>query len=427
MPFARYHIISQITGIIALTFAGLLTVSRHNIPYSAKLLFVLLFVTYPNFAFLQYFYFQSAYNFVGLLFVVMAYRIIESSKNVILLTVSIILLYIGITSYQSNFAVFLTVMMINIILDYMDDKNITNALKKIFKYSLYLIVTVVLYYISIKILSSNFNTHHTNFFAYKDGTILPHLKIVFMHIKDMLISRNYIGDHTANIIATFMLLILSLYLIIKSVKNKYYIFLLLFIILWILAMFSINILIGGVYDIRAEIPMAFYPSFIVLLFILFSKKIIKHNVYIFISIILSLCIIITHTYYIAKYQTSYVMNYNQDVITSTILMEYMYSKYPEIYNNKKKNYKLAVYGTLKKEVPPLMNTKYTFNVSFYNLHWGLDPYRIPAFLHLLGLPMHINATKITDEIKDIVKNMPLYPDKDCINLYNDTIIVKLSD
>lgn len=77
IPFARYHIVSQIIGIFALTLAALLTVSRHNLSNGAKLLFVLLFITYPNFAFLQYFYFQSAYNFIGLLLVVIAYRLIE--------------------------------------------------------------------------------------------------------------------------------------------------------------------------------------------------------------------------------------------------------------------------------------------------------------------------------------------------------------
>ena len=57
-PFARYHILSQITGLIALILAALLTISRHNISNNSKLLFVLLFITYPNFAFIQYFYLQ---------------------------------------------------------------------------------------------------------------------------------------------------------------------------------------------------------------------------------------------------------------------------------------------------------------------------------------------------------------------------------
>ena len=92
LPFARYHIVSQIIGIFALTLAALLTISRHNLPNGAKLLFVLLFVTYPNFAFLQYFYFQSAYNFTGLLLVVIAYRLIE--KNNILLYIPAVFFFI---------------------------------------------------------------------------------------------------------------------------------------------------------------------------------------------------------------------------------------------------------------------------------------------------------------------------------------------
>ena len=133
LPFARYHIISQLIGIFVLTMAALLTISRHNISNNAKLLFMLLFVTYPNFAFLQYFYFQSAYNFIGLLFTVIAYRLIEKN-NIIAYIFAVILLLIGISSYQANAAVYLSVMMINITLDYINSKNILNSIKLIIKY-----------------------------------------------------------------------------------------------------------------------------------------------------------------------------------------------------------------------------------------------------------------------------------------------------
>lgn len=77
-PFLKYHTISQIVGIIFLVFAGLLTISRHNISNTAKMLFVLLFISYPNFAFLQYFFFQSAFNFIAVFLAVVSYRLIES-------------------------------------------------------------------------------------------------------------------------------------------------------------------------------------------------------------------------------------------------------------------------------------------------------------------------------------------------------------
>ncbi len=148
IPFARYHIVSQIIGIFALTLAGLLTISRHNLPNSAKLLFMILFITYPNFAFLQYFYFQSAYNFIGLLLVVIAYRLIEKN-NMLLYILAIVFLFIGISSYQSNIAVFLSVMMINIILDYIDNKNIRISIINIIKPTIMLIISVFIYYIII--------------------------------------------------------------------------------------------------------------------------------------------------------------------------------------------------------------------------------------------------------------------------------------
>lgn len=166
-PFARYQIVSQLIGIIALSLAGLLTISRHNIPNNYKLLFVLLFITFPNFTFLQYFYFQSAYNFIGLLFVVIAYRIIEKNRNIFLYILAISLLFVGITSYQSNLAVFLTVMMINIILDFINDKNHKKAFISMIKPVIILSIPMIIYLIYFTFTERS--KYHNEFFKNMGG------------------------------------------------------------------------------------------------------------------------------------------------------------------------------------------------------------------------------------------------------------------
>ena len=153
-PFLRYHIVSQILGIIALVFAVLLSTIKLNISNLNRFLFVILTITYSSLCFLQYFYFQSAYNFISMLLVVIAF-IAAHKKSIIAYIISIILLVIGISSYQSNMAVFLTILMINVILQYLSDKDYKYAIKYILKFTVILLISIILYYILILILSNS--------------------------------------------------------------------------------------------------------------------------------------------------------------------------------------------------------------------------------------------------------------------------------
>lgn len=416
IPFARYHIVSQIIGIFALTLAGLLTVSRHNISNNSKLLFVLLFITYPNFAFLQYFYFQSAYNFIGLLFVVIAYRLIEKN-NILAYMTAVVLLFIGISSYQSNIAVFLSVMMINVILDYINDKNIRLSIINIIKSTVILIISIIIYYIIIVFINNGINSFHSGYIGYKHG-IMEALGNVFKHIWRVLSSNGFQGSHTANIIITVLAIVYVLYFIINYKKYKENIKFIFLMLLWLLSIFSLNLVLGRVLPARAELAIAFYPAFILMLVYYFNDKL-KYLV-----IILVVFIIGFHATYIVKYQMSYYMSHKQDEVTANILINKIYNKYPEIVTGK---YKINFIGGLNyTDKHPLRNGIDVFGASFFSWDGG-ERFRILSFLKLQGFPMDIQLGNITDDMMNNVKDMPVYPDNDCVNLINDTVIVKLSN
>ena len=416
IPFARYHIVSQIIGIFTLTLAGLLTVSRHNLPNSAKLLFVLLFVTYPNFAFLQYFYFQSAYNFIGLLLVVIAYRLIEKN-NILLYIPAVIFLFIGISSYQSNIAVFLSVMMINVILDYLDNKNIRISIMHMIKPTIMLIISVLIYYIIIIFAHKGLDGYHSDFIGYKHG-IIEGLGNAFTNIWRVLSSNGFQGSHTANIIITVLAIVYVLYFIINYKKYKENIKFIFLMLLWLLSIFSLNIVFGSALPIRAKLAVAFYPAFILMLVYYFNNKL-KCLV-----IILSVFIIGFHTVYIVKYQMSYYISFKQDEVTANNIINKIYSKYPEINTGK---YKINFTGVVdNSNKHPLINGKDIFSASFFSWDGG-NSYRILSFLKLLGFPAEISLGNITDDMMNNVKDMPAYPDNDCVQLLNDTVIVKLSN
>ena len=50
--------------------------------------------------YLQHFFFQSAYNFIGLLFAAAAFRLIENNKNIFMYLLAVFLLFIGVSSYH---------------------------------------------------------------------------------------------------------------------------------------------------------------------------------------------------------------------------------------------------------------------------------------------------------------------------------------
>lgn len=418
LPFARYHIISQLIGIFVLTMAALLSISRHNISNNAKLLFMVLFVTYPNFAFLQYFYFQSIYNFIGLLFTVIAYRLIEKN-NIIAYIFAVILLLIGISSYQANAAVYLSVMMINITLDYINSKNILNSIKLIIKYILFLIVVLILYYVLIKVIGNNFSSYHSDFIRH-NSNYFDNISSMFTYMYRILISYHDNAKHTANIIITVLMAISLIYLLLKYYKEKYYLFLILMMIGCVLSFFSMNIVIGGFIPVRAELALAFYPAFILLIIFILNKN---RKLQIFV-IILTILIAGYHTTYIVKYQTSYYMAYKQDEIKAIILMEKIYNKYPEINNGK---YNLYITGVIDSNYKhPLVVGKDMLGVSFFSYTGGVQE-RILAFMKLFGFPMDVKLGKITDNMKKEIKTMPSYPSNDCVKLIDDTVVVKLSD
>lgn len=419
LPFARFHIISQLTGIIALTFAALLTVSRHKISNTAKLLFVLLFVTYPNFTFLQYFYFQSAYNFIGLLFVVIGYKLIETNKNIFVYILVLFLLFMGISSYQANFAVYLSVMMINIILDYIEDKDYKKAVKAVLKGSIVLTIVCIIYYIVILVFSSQINSYHSSFITTNFHDFAAHINSVFIFIEQVLLSRGMYGTHTANNTFTYLFIItIIIYASVKCKNKQERFFFLLFIMLFLVGMFSLNIILGTNIPLRASVYIAFYGSFIVMLFYLLSKK----NIIKVLSIIITISAVMYHCYYQAQYQTAYILRYEQDKIIAADLISKITEKYPDIYD---KEYKIAFTGKIfNQQKHPLVLTKEALGGSLFYWDNG-NPVRIYAFLKLHGFPYQVKLSNITDDMWQTIKQLPSYPDKNCIGVYKDTIIVKL--
>lgn len=228
-------------------------------------------------------------------------------------------------------------------------------------------------------------------------------------------------QHNIHMIATTGLVAFILFCIYKLFKKqKEYAFLILLILLWVFAIFSVNFVLG-VYALptRAMLAIAFYQAFIFLLIIIFSKyKLLKYVI-----VLVSIIVLFFDSYHIVRYQVSYKMTYDRDKTIGYDLINKIYDKYPEIYDGK---YTIVFVGMLPvNNTHPLIQKEDVFgNGSFFNWDSG-NQFRMLHFFYTLGFPTTIKLGNITDDMTEFINKMPKYPNKDCVGLYKETVIIKL--
>lgn len=434
LPFARYHIISQLFGLFMLVLAALSAVSRHNISNYLKAAFVILAVTFPNFAFLQYFYFQSAYNFTSIFIAVSAYRLGELSINkndgkpsVIIpyFITAVLLLSFAVSSYQAILPIYLTVMMINIILDYILLKtSIRQTVKMVMILGALAVLAALLYYSLCLIISGGFGTYPGVLFQH-DGKILNAITYDLKSMFKYLIGRHYHTGHTAILIASILFMInIIIYAFGNNNRNRKIFFIGLNILL-LLAVFSLNIILNNFWIyIRASLSLSFFCTGVFLIsYILCDKSKKSGSIFQYIIILSAIASFILNAGNIAKQQEAFMVRYENDKIIAADIMRLIYDAAPDIYENK--NYNIAFIGEIRRdnEHPLIQSGKEVFKASFFWHSFG-SPVRILPFLKFMGMPMNLDFN-VNDEINEAAKGMPKYPDKNCVRIYKDTIIVNL--
>ncbi len=415
-PFLSYNHVSQIAGVIALILAALLMISKYKFSNNAKFLFIITFISAIYFIHLQYFFFQSAYNFIGLLFAVIAFRLIENNKKIIYHILAVFLLFTGITSYQSNFAVFLSTLMIGVILDFIDNKNIKSSIYKIFKGIIILLITILIYYIVMKVTSTGINKSHHIGMIYWLHSNADYTQITINLLKFIF------KDEIWTILFLAVSFIYSLFYF-KNIKER--IFFIVLAVLFILAVFSFNILMGNLMPLRGRTQLAVLPAFTFLLIYNFKN----YAVLKFLVIIACIMNFSINSSKNIQEQTAYKVGYEQDRMTVSKIFDLIYTKYPEIYKDK---YNIVFYGTLPRNNHVLKKSSDYMKVSFFThsarTHWLLSVSGLPDNIKHGNIIIWTHGLKnAPEEVKKIIREMPAYPHSDCVYKYDNTIIVKLSE
>ena len=192
--------------------------------------------------------------------------------------------------------------------------------------------------------------------------------------------------------------------------------------MFLLAVYSLNILLlNDLLVMRARFSSAFLGPFVILLMYIFFEKntFVKYLLYVF-----AFSVVIMNGSNIVEKQSSYVIGYEQDKMISFDIINRIYSKYPDVYDAK---YNLLFYGNLQHNNHPLRVSSDMFQASFYSADGG-NTDRILSFMKILGLNMNINKydrDRCEKDMLDFIATMPVYPHNNSIQLYENTVIIKL--
>lgn len=425
-PIGSYQIISQILGLLCLIITGLIIINNYNFNNIEKILFTLLFVTYPSAAYMQYYYFQSFYIFFSILLTVISYKLLDS-PSIIYRIFSILILTFSISVFQANVAIFLSVMAIDLILQHLNlGGGLKNNLKKLCKTTTIAGLSTILYFIIqniiLKYLWYTNDEYHRSMIAYGRDDFIEILGNIFTIIWRIMVGHHSHWDFSAYKYITIIMLISLVYYIIKSKSLKKSITIILYLCLFLASVFSMIILMGTWIGSRIDLSVGFYGATIILiLYNSVKNKNIKKLLLVF-----GIFVILYHGSFIVKYQTASYMIYTQDKNTAVIILNDLYKNFPEIY---KTNYKIITYGKIDNNDLDLIQGDGVFDLSspFAFPFKEYRPNYIVNFLKIMGLPSHINTASNNDVLEEIAHHMPHYPKNGYIGIYNDIIIINLQE
>lgn len=362
---------------------------------------------------------------------------------------SIILFFISLGLYQSFLNVIIFLAMLLIYIDLLNGENFKKEIKLGTKYVLTILVSLIMYYIGIKISTKIFNvslydgynglTAVGNYASIKN--ILKSIYITYLKVASFIIKPlgyNSIIMLISNIIIIISCIYMNIKIVIKNkIKKKE---LLLLIILALLIPFGINIICFISQGV--EHGLMIYSFFLLYVFAIYIKekyteKFKIKNIYnsiknyktiitcglitpMLILIIYNLCIYSNQTYYIKQnvYQNT-LLTLNRIVYSIENLGGYEIGKTKVVFIGDLNNSELA--KPYDKYNLRGIGTNSSFSVTYK----GTYDFFINGIMHIKMNVCDENKTKEYIKNND-VSNIKPYPAKDSIKLIDDTVVVKLS-
>ncbi len=384
-----------------------------------------LFLTFPQLSYQFIFTMQADAIAIGFLCSVLAVKLfIEnikymfSIKSIMYLMFSAFLLMFVIAIYQALVFIPVIIYLIHLFLNSFENENqydYRKEFKNIACFGVLMIISVLFYYVSTKILCPNMGSGYLS--TYTSGNSNDRFIDFYNLWIDNLRGDMYYGNKTFLIAS-----IVALLLIVKfAYEKKLFVIRILILVLLLLIPFFISFFItNGANPPRLYVASGIVFAFIVTHFISYFK-------YEKITLIICSVICLVNIYFITLLFQSSNKIYNHDLKIAEKINNEIYTKYPEF--DATINY-VYFFGGLpygEHEKFRLPNSE-IFGGSFFLWDGGSNN-RIINFFKFSDIAYYkeIDNKNTYLSIKDSIKNIPTWPKKGYIKMVNNVVIVKLGE
>lgn len=391
--------------------------------YSAYI-FCGLFVNFPQLSYQVIFGMMSVIAALSVLLSTYGIELFEKGfntkplwkKTVLYLTVALLIMF-TLAMYQAFILIPVTLFLILFFQSTFDnDFKIGIQLKKILVFGLVILISGLLYYLSVKIICPLPKGGYVESFI--SGGNSSFFDNFITIAKANLTGKFYYGE-TLYFLITVLIVIISIKLLLKK---TYFIYRFLTLLLILLSPFTLSFFITSGY----HPPRLYLTSNLVFAFVLvYSINLFKVNSLKTTSTAI-LLILVLNTFFITKLFNSANRIYRHDKRIAEKIDNIIQSKYPEFNTSEKMVYFYGYFPYEYHQKFRLENSE-IFGGSFYNWDNGNNYRLINFFKEAEVAEYNMISKEKFDSVKDSISKMPSWPNYESIKLINNTIVIKLGN
>lgn len=385
--------------------------------------FCALFISFPQLAYQLVFGMMAVISALGVLLSVFslslflkAYEEKYLPKKIIFFSVMVLILMFTMTMYQAFIFIPVTLFLILFFQNTFENKfKISLEIKKTLMFSVMVLISGLLYYISVKIICPLPKDGYVESFVSGGGFggfIQNFIDMTRIH----LFGNFYYGEKLY-----FLVPILVLILSVNFFLNKkHFIYRFLVLLVLMILPFTLSYFITSGY----HPPRIYLTSNLIFAFVLvFAISHFKLSSFKTTSVALVL-IVFLNVFFITKLFLSANEIYKHDKRIAEKIDNIIQEKYPS-FNTTEKSIYFYGYFPFEYHQKFRLNNSEIFGGSFYSWDNG-NNYRILNFFREAEVAEYNMITKEKfDVVKDSIEKMPLWPDYESIKMIDNTVIVKL--
>lgn len=422
--------------LMAITFlatSAILFITHFKFNFFAKLIFSTVFITHPIHTYYLGFNTSAMYYGVGMVLTALsflAYNAESSNQNAkhTLNLLSVLLLIFALSLYQSHLTIFLVMGLFSVFYHqfHNPDNPARKAILQILRLLAIIVVAVILHQVInlfvkdvvLGNISGGQNEYFDKMFAWNNEPFEEIITSVFLGIKKYLTGRGYFGGvSTQSLVFIFPLILIYIVKIGTGINNK--MFMTLVFLMLIIAPFAIVILNGTPLPVRTLMALPLMLGILWAFSYENSAWWLRRIMFIFIVFVL-----LNNTYTNTRLFYASRISWQADRNMAIRITERIYNlDLPEGAAMPP----VAFVGSYQHPSNDLFIRSSIHGASFFYWDKGAH-YRIKPFFKTLGInDLRIIKYPGTNNLNEVVRQMPSWPDKGSVKLGENLIIVKLSN